>query len=160
MRGETSRTAAARDGTRAQRDTPHAEAASLAGRVEPSPISPKAEALPKNRTLELMLRFRAGWPCATVWLVLRAALSGPGDSTLSRLSSAVSANQDSNCLVLVLCCPIAAGRFCDVASREGEVIRAVSHGADRVGTVVDARWSPEQPVRNGIVSFAGKGRNR
>lgn len=31
----------------------------------------------------------------------------------------------------------------------------VSHGADRVGSLVDARWSREKPVNN-YVSFGGK----
>jgi hypothetical protein len=41
-----------------------------------------------------------------------------------------------------------------------QVIRAMSHGTDRDGTVIVARWSPEQPVKNAIVSFAGHGSNR
>lgn len=48
--------------------------------------------------------------------------------------------------------------LCD--ARQVTVIRAVSHGTDRKGPVIVARWSPEQPVKNAIVSFAGEGRNR
>jgi hypothetical protein len=62
------------------------------------------------------------------------------------------------------CCPAA---LCGAQANGGwvlcevnQVIRAMSHGTDRNGTVVDARWSPEQPVKNAIVSFAGRGRNR
>jgi hypothetical protein len=41
-----------------------------------------------------------------------------------------------------------------------QVIRAMSHGTDRDGTVIVARWSQEQPVKNAIVSFADHGSNR